>query len=152
MQPSYYNTFVHHVVCVYLGPGGLHGGTQDNLSRGASPSLPRQHRLVQAPQSSSTDGSPLITCCAPERQENNEAFNDALVPCTVRVWELVMPMEMAKKLANMPLSRYMKVGALACRVSCDAYHLFADRCARLHVGFTYRSVWCAMRACVALQL
>lgn len=35
--------------------------------------------------------------------------------CAVHVWELVLPMAMAEKLANVPLSRYMQVGGPVCR-------------------------------------
>lgn len=72
----------------------------------------------------------------------------------VAVWELVIPMEMAEKLANLELAFYLKVGGLVCRMQCVLRHVvWLPINAQDYVYvLTYCSLWCLVCACVALQL
>jgi hypothetical protein len=76
-----------------------------------------------------------------QRQENNDAFNNASMPCTVHVWELVMPMEMARKLTNLDLAFYLKVGEDS-YAGCLALHTVwlpinaQDYCVCSHTSFS----------------
>lgn len=49
-------------------------------------------------------------------QTGNDASHGALMACAVHVWELVFPMEMAERLANLELAHYIQVREDLCLV------------------------------------